>query len=121
MLSSDFPSASIPNTSSVPAAIRSKAAARAYPVLTRQADPDWMSQPTGSASATSREPESMLEIVEFPEPPKSSAAEEEKKRAEAGKFFQQWIAALVPDVQHNSVPRVRENGEPVEEKKIRGP
>jgi hypothetical protein len=78
-------------------------------------------QPTGSASATSREPESMLEIVEFPEPPKSSAAEEEKKRAEAGKFFQQWIAALVPDVQHNSVPRVRENGEPVEEKKIRGP
>ena len=48
MLSSDFPSASIPSTSSVPAAISSNAAANAYPALTRQADPDSMSQPNSS-------------------------------------------------------------------------
>src|ERR1700686_1873978 len=40
MLSSDFPSASIPSTTSVPAAISSSAAASAYPALTLQADPD---------------------------------------------------------------------------------
>jgi poly(3-hydroxybutyrate) depolymerase len=45
MLSSDFPSASIANISSTPAATRSNTAASAYPALTRQADPDPMSQP----------------------------------------------------------------------------
>src|ERR1700722_8888336 len=38
MLSSDFPSALIPRTSSVPAAISRSAAANAYPALTRQAE-----------------------------------------------------------------------------------
>ena len=45
MLSSDFPSASTPNLSSVPAARSSSNAAIAYPKLTRQADPDSISQP----------------------------------------------------------------------------
>src|ERR1700730_9209977 len=48
MLSSDFPSASIPSTNSVPAAITSSAAASAYPALTLQADPDSMSHPNRS-------------------------------------------------------------------------
>jgi hypothetical protein len=48
MLSSAFPSASIPSTNSVPAAISSSAAASAYPALTLQADPDSMSHPNRS-------------------------------------------------------------------------
>ena len=80
-------------------------------------------EPAGSAPATSSEPDSSPEYfwVEFPEAPKPSAAEEEKKRAESGTFFQQWVASKVPGAQRSSAPRVRANGEPVEEKKIRGP
>jgi hypothetical protein len=45
MLSSDFPSALTPNLSSVPAARSNSSAAIPYPKLTRQADPDSISQP----------------------------------------------------------------------------
>jgi hypothetical protein len=45
MLSSGFPSASTPNLSSIPAATSSSSAAIVYPKLTRQADPDSISQP----------------------------------------------------------------------------
>ena len=44
MLSSDFPSALTPSVSSVPAVRSSSSAAIPYPKLTRQADPDSISQ-----------------------------------------------------------------------------
>ena len=48
MLSSDLPSASIPNLSSVTAATSKSDAANTYPTLTRQADPDSINHPNSN-------------------------------------------------------------------------
>src|ERR1700678_4529221 len=48
MLSSDLPSASMPNLSSVTAAMSKSNAANPYPKLTRQVDPDSISHPNSN-------------------------------------------------------------------------
>ena len=78
-------------------------------------------EPAGPVPATSGEPDDRLQIVKFPEWPKPSAAEEEQGRATAAEFWEKYKASQDEVLQRNSVARVPENGEPVEEKKIRGP
>jgi hypothetical protein len=78
-------------------------------------------EPAGPVPATPREPDCRLEIEKIPEPPKPSAADEEKRMARSGAFFEQYLAGQDKGLQRNSVPRVRANGEPVEEEKNRGP
>lgn len=83
-------------------------------------DPDVV-EPPSLAPATSREPESILEIIEIPEPSKPSAADEEQRRATAAELWEKYKAGQDKGLQRNSVTRVCENGELVKEKKIRGP
>jgi len=80
-------------------------------------------EPADPVPATSREPESSSEhfIVKFPEAPKPSAADEEKRRAKAAEFWDQYVAGQDKGLQRNSSRGAPDYGEPVEDNKIRGP
>ena len=83
-------------------------------------DPETV-EPADRARATSPEVEGRAELLieKIPEPPKPSAADEEKRRAETAALWEKYIGHQDEGVERKLGPR--ENSGPVEKKEIRGP